>query len=131
MATVLDEYTNEKQRSGVLSFLWVKIINENDINKGIFPVYGGKCLSRKAVHNWTEKFSQGRSKIVHGTRPGCPVEIATEGTVQRVEELIRADRRLTIHSVATALGYYPGLAYSIKHDRLKLVAQRTERSRKI
>jgi hypothetical protein len=30
----------------------------------VFPVYGGKCLSRKAVHNWTEKFSQGRSKVV-------------------------------------------------------------------
>jgi hypothetical protein len=24
----------------------------------MFPVYGGKCLSRKAVHNWVEKFSQ-------------------------------------------------------------------------
>jgi myo-inositol catabolism protein IolC len=29
----------------------------------MFPVYGGKCLSRKAVHNWVEKFSQGRSKF--------------------------------------------------------------------
>jgi hypothetical protein len=23
----------------------------------MFPVYGGKCLSRKAVHNWVEKVS--------------------------------------------------------------------------
>jgi hypothetical protein len=29
----------------------------------MFPVYGGKCLSRQAVHNWIEKFSQGRSKV--------------------------------------------------------------------
>jgi hypothetical protein len=28
----------------------------------MFPLYGGKCLSRKAVHNWVEKFSQGHSK---------------------------------------------------------------------
>jgi hypothetical protein len=26
------------------------------------PVYGGKCLWHKMVHNWIEKFSQGRSK---------------------------------------------------------------------
>jgi hypothetical protein len=26
-----------------------------DINKEMFPVYGGKCLSRKAVHKWIEK----------------------------------------------------------------------------
>jgi hypothetical protein len=29
----------------------------------MFPVYGGKCLSRKAVHDWVEKFSQGCSKV--------------------------------------------------------------------
>jgi hypothetical protein len=40
-------------------------------------------------------------------------------TVQRVEELIRADRRITTDSVATALGSSCGLAYSIMHDRLK------------
>jgi hypothetical protein len=36
-----------------------------------------------------------------------------------MEELIRADRRITIDSVATALGCSHGLAYSIMHDRLK------------
>jgi hypothetical protein len=29
----------------------------------MFPVYGGKCSSRKAVHNWVEKFSQGLSGV--------------------------------------------------------------------
>jgi hypothetical protein len=43
--------------------LWAKGLNAKDIHKEMFPVYGGKCLSRKAVHNWVEKFSQGRSKV--------------------------------------------------------------------
>jgi hypothetical protein len=51
--------------------------------------------------------------------PDRPVEIATEATAQRVEELIRADRRITIDSVATALGCSQGLAYSKMHDHLK------------
>jgi hypothetical protein len=29
----------------------------------MFPVYGGKCLTRKTVNNWVEKCSQGRSKV--------------------------------------------------------------------
>jgi hypothetical protein len=29
----------------------------------MFPVYGGKCLSRKAAHSWAEKFSERRSKV--------------------------------------------------------------------
>jgi hypothetical protein len=47
-----------------------------------------------------EKISQGRSKVAGAARPGRPVETETEATVQRVEELIRADRRITIDSVA-------------------------------
>jgi hypothetical protein len=36
-------------------FLWEKGLNAKDIHKEMFPVYSGKCLSRKAVHNWVEK----------------------------------------------------------------------------
>jgi hypothetical protein len=72
------------------------------------------------VHNWIEKFSQGRSKIADDSRSVRPVEIATEATVQLVEELIREDRRITIDSVVTALRCSHGLAYSIMNDRLKL-----------
>jgi hypothetical protein len=43
--------------------LWAKGLNAKDINKEIFPVYGVKCSSLKAIHNWIDKFSQGRSKV--------------------------------------------------------------------
>jgi hypothetical protein len=62
----------------------------------MFPVYGGKCLMCKAVHNWVEKYSQRRSKVTDDAQPGHPVETETETTEQRVEELIQADSRITI-----------------------------------
>jgi hypothetical protein len=46
MATVLEKCTIEGQRS-VMHILWAKGPNAKDIHKEIFPVYGGKCLSRK------------------------------------------------------------------------------------
>jgi hypothetical protein len=49
MTTVLEDYTTEEQNF-VVSF-WVKGVNEKDIHKEMFPVYGGKCFPRKAVHN--------------------------------------------------------------------------------
>jgi hypothetical protein len=102
--------------------LWAKGLNAQNIHKEMFPVYGGKCLSRKAVHNCVQKFSQGRSKVADDGRLGRPVEIVTEATVlQRVEELIRTDRRITTDSAATALGCSYGLAYSTMHDRLKFL----------
>lgn len=71
------------------------------------------------MHNWVEKFSQGRSKVVDEVRSGRPVAIATDASVQRVEEMIRGDRRVTIDSVAAVIGCSHGSAYSIMHDRLK------------
>jgi hypothetical protein len=51
MATVLEVCTTEEQ-SSVVNFLRAKELSENDIHKEMFPVYGGKCLSLKASHNW-------------------------------------------------------------------------------
>jgi hypothetical protein len=39
----------------------------------MFPVYGDKCLSRKAVHSWVQKFSHGRSKVADDARPRADV----------------------------------------------------------
>jgi hypothetical protein len=99
--------------------LWEKGLTANNIHIEIVPVYGGKCLTRKAVHSWVDKFSQVRSKVADGARPGRPIEIVTEATAQRVERFIRADRRITIDSVATALGCSHGVAHSTMHDGLK------------
>jgi hypothetical protein len=71
MATVLKVHTTEEQ-SSVVRVLWAK-----DIHKEMFRVYGGKCLSHKAVRNWVEKFSQGRSKVADDAQPGAEVAKAT------------------------------------------------------
>jgi hypothetical protein len=58
-------------------FLCARKLNANDIHKEMFPVYGGKCLSRTAVHNWVQNLSQGRSKIADDARPGAEVAETT------------------------------------------------------
>jgi hypothetical protein len=83
---VLEECPTEEQRS-VAHFLWAKGLNSNDINKEMFPVYGGKCLSGKAVHNCVEKFSQERSKVADNARQDA--ELA-ETTVKRLRRIGKA-----------------------------------------
>jgi hypothetical protein len=56
MATVLEECIIAEQRFVVL-FLWAKRFNAKDIHNEMFPVYGGKFLPRKAVHNWVANVS--------------------------------------------------------------------------
>jgi hypothetical protein len=56
VVTVLEGCVTEEQRS-VLHFVWAKGLNAKDIHKEMFFVYGVKCLSRKAVHNWVANVS--------------------------------------------------------------------------
>jgi hypothetical protein len=82
MATVFEDCTTEEEHS-VVHFLWAEGLNAKDIHKEMFPVYGGSCLSCKAVHNRVEKFSQGHPKVTtDDTQPGHPVAIVIEATVQ-------------------------------------------------
>ncbi|GBN48368.1 hypothetical protein AVEN_150670-1 [Araneus ventricosus] len=94
MAMKLDDCTVEEQRAVAL-FFWVKGLESKNIHKEMSPVYGEKCLSRKAVYNCEEKFSQGRGEIRDEHRSVRPVLIATKSTEQQVEDLIRANRRVT------------------------------------
>jgi hypothetical protein len=68
-ATVLEKCITEEQRS-VLCFYGQKKINANHIQKEIFPVYGGKCFSRKAVHNWMQNVSLMTKGLKRGCRSG-------------------------------------------------------------
>jgi hypothetical protein len=54
MATVFEKCTTEEQRS-VVCLVWAKGLDAKDIHKEMFSVYGGKCLSPEAVHNWVQK----------------------------------------------------------------------------
>jgi len=77
-------------------FLWAKKMKAKDIHKEMLPMYGEHCRSRQAVHNWVQKFSEGRTSIEDEHRAGRPVGIATPETLQRVEGIIRAERRVTV-----------------------------------
>jgi hypothetical protein len=50
-----------------------KGLNAKDIHKEVFPVYGGKCLLCKAVHEWVKNFSQGRAKVTDDARRSMKV----------------------------------------------------------
>jgi hypothetical protein len=68
MATMLEEYIIEEQCS-VVHCCGEKDLDVEDIHKKTFPVYGGKCLSHKAVHNWVKKFSDVQKLQMRLTRP--------------------------------------------------------------
>jgi hypothetical protein len=66
--------------------VWTRGLNAKDIHKEMFPVYDGKCLPHKAVHNRVGKFSQGRSKFADDARSSAE---AAEATAKRLLSVLR------------------------------------------
>jgi len=106
------------EQRGIVRFLWAKDMAAKDFHKEMLPMYGEHCLSRQAVHNFVQKFSEGRTTIKDEHRVGRPVEIATPATLEHVEDIIRADRRVTIDAVVTDIGCSHGHVYNMMHERL-------------
>ena len=69
MAAHLSTCTKIEQR-GVVRILRAKNMEAKDIHKEMLPMYGEHCLSRQAVHNWVQKFSEGRTSIEYEHRVG-------------------------------------------------------------
>jgi hypothetical protein len=95
-------------------FLCTKGLSAKDIHKEMFPVYGGKCLSRKAVHSCGEKFSQGRSKVADDTRQSAKVAETTDkrlyavgfdALVKRWDKCINVGGRY-VDSIITCFTFY-------------------------
>ena len=62
------------EQRGVVRFLWAKGMAAKDVHKEMLPMYGEHCLSRHAVHNWAQKFSEGRRSIEDEHPVGRPVK---------------------------------------------------------
>ncbi|KAG8232245.1 hypothetical protein J437_LFUL011798 [Ladona fulva] len=62
MAVPLNTCTTIEQH-GVVRFLWAKNMAAKDIHKEMLAMYSEHCLSCQAIHNWVQKFSEGRTSI--------------------------------------------------------------------
>ena len=62
MAAPLNTCTTTEQRV-VVRFLWEKNMEAKDIHKEMLSMYGEHCLSCQAIHNWVQKFSEGRTSM--------------------------------------------------------------------
>jgi len=69
-------------------------------------VYGDEYLSRTQVFEWFKRFKEGREEIGDDQRPGRPSTSKTEANIEKVGEIVRQNRRLSIRAVAELNNIY-------------------------
>ncbi|UYV83896.1 hypothetical protein LAZ67_X000548 [Cordylochernes scorpioides] len=66
--------------------------------------YGDAVMSRRRVFEWYKRFKEGREETADNERSGRPSTSTTPEKVDKVLELVREDRRITVREVAEKAG---------------------------
>jgi len=74
----------------------------------IQQTFGDQSLSHAQVFQWHARFKTGRASVDDDEHTGRPTNCTTPETVPRIQELVRQDRRRTIHDIAEEVGIVYG-----------------------
>ncbi|UYV62545.1 OGG1 [Cordylochernes scorpioides] len=83
------------------SFLNAKNNSPVEIHRQLVEVYGEKCMDIKNVRKWCREFNEGRINVHDEQRSGRPS--LPESTVARIDEMVRANRRITLEEIEDGL----------------------------
>ena len=118
MAAPLEDATHEEQRA-VIRFLAAEGEKPNEVYTRMSVQYGSSCLNQRNVYIWMERFKEGRISIKDEHRQGRPSEGNTPEKQQVVNDLILAERRITLEEIAQQLDTPTGTAHHIIREVLK------------
>ena len=110
---------NMEQRVNVKLFLKLrKYATETyDLLK---KVYDDECLSRTQVFGWFERFKEGREMIGDDQRPGRPSTSKINANIEKVGEIVRQNRRLSIWAVVELINIDKETVRQILHKNFNM-----------
>ena len=117
MAAHLETWSKEEIRA-IIRFLNAKSRNPTETHKELQSVYGEHVISRTQVYHWCNLFEAGHSDLTDREGRGRSITATSEDNVKRVDELIRQDRRLKLHEIASSLEISETSAHRIVFDEL-------------
>lgn len=82
--------------------------------------YGDIAMKRTACFKWHERFKGGRQSVDDDERPGRPSTSTDDPHVDKINTLVRENRRLTIRELSEECGISVGSCYEILTEKLKM-----------
>jgi len=84
----------------------------------IQQAFRDQSLSRAQVFQWYARFKTGHTLVDDDEHTGRPRSCTTPAIVAQIQELVRQDRRLTIHDIAEELGIGYGTCQRVLTEEL-------------
>jgi DNA-binding MarR family transcriptional regulator len=100
----------------VIEFLVEEKESVTNIYRRLKNVYGDNAVDKSTVNRWTSRIAsseKGQAQLSDAPRSGRPTTAASLALLQRADELIRKDRRITARKLATELSVSKGSVNNI------------------
>ncbi|CAK1599713.1 unnamed protein product [Parnassius mnemosyne] len=104
----------------VIKYLCLKKISSKGIHSDLVETLGDSAPSYSTVARWAKEFKLGRTSTEDEHREGRPSTSLIEDNVKKVEDVVLADRRLTIRQVAEVTGISYGSVQRILANELHM-----------
>ena len=111
--------SNSVAQRVIIKFLFNEGVKATEIHQRLHKQFEEECLSLRTVFEWCKSFQDGRervSNLPHAARPASAVNL---GNIQKVDQLIRSNRRISVNEIAGILNMSVGSVYAIVHGKLK------------
>ncbi|GBM44983.1 hypothetical protein AVEN_223064-1 [Araneus ventricosus] len=119
--------SSRSAQRAVIQFLRAEVEYASQIYRRKKEVCGEQCIARCTIFRWCQRYEAGRVNIRALPRPEQAHVVTNSATISAVDELIRQNRRITIHEIAVELSINKGTVHRKihkKHDYGKVCAQR-------
>ncbi|KYN16305.1 PREDICTED: putative uncharacterized protein FLJ37770 [Trachymyrmex cornetzi] len=99
---------------GVIRYLVWKGKTPVEVYNEVKTAYGDKAMNRTSVFKWCREFKNGRTSVHDDQRSGRP-SILTDDIVEKIENALRDDRRLTVDELSAM---FPQISRSLLHETI-------------
>lgn len=106
------------QYRSVIRFLFLDGKTCQEIKEKLEAVYGNLSPSMTTIRYWFNEFKRGRTSVLDEERPGRPIEVTTDEMVDKIHDIVLADRRVKIREIVETVGISFERVQNILHEHL-------------
>ncbi|XP_050514974.1 protein GVQW3-like [Diabrotica virgifera virgifera] len=88
----------------VIEFLFLEGLKAKEIYERMLEVYKNSSPSISTVQRWVAEFKRGRTSLAGDPRQGRPKTVTTPEIVEKIQDMVLENRRVTERDLVEALG---------------------------
>lgn len=103
----------------IIKFLTAEGVPPAEIFGRLKAQFGEECLSKTRVYSWAKEFREGRDRVENQPHSRRPRTSVTSENVEKVEQLILDNRRITIREISEEVAISVGSVEEIVRKELQ------------